>query len=283
MSAWTASYTNCTTLDLFEEADERVLLRVIVDQVSDDEEIVLDITDLVDGGYLDDDDTEEDWRSTWDLGSGPPIIITEGSFDVYVLRNAIEILKPHLAPYIKFLDYDVGNEGGASAAVRMLKSFAAAGISNRIVALFDNDSAAYEAVMNLAGSRLPSHFAVMHYPDLQLAQKYPTLGPQGNTTMNVNTLAGSIELYLGEDILRSQGGELTPVQWKGYMGRVRTYQGEVIGKGALQGAFRDKVKVAKADPSSAANQDWSGLQQIIDELINTLSSLPKAASASGTM
>ena len=277
-------WRNKGPLVLFEEADERVLLRVIVDEVADDAEVVLDITDLVDGGYLgEDEDADEDWPSTWDLGSGPPIIITEGSFDAYVLRNAIDVLKPHLTPYIKFLDYNVGNEGGAAAAVRMLRSFAAAGISNRLVALFDNDSAAYEAVMALAGSGLPSHFAVMHYPDLPLAQEYPTLGPQGNTTMNVNRLAGSIELYLGEDILRSQVGELMPVQWKGYMGKVRTYQGEIISKSAVQSAFLDKVKTAKANPSIVASQDWSGLQHIIDELIDTLSSLPKAASAGGTM
>jgi hypothetical protein len=32
-----------------------------------------------------------------------------------------------------------------------------------------------------------------------------------------------------------------------------------MGKGALQGAFRDKVKVAKDDPSRVASQaGWSG-------------------------
>jgi hypothetical protein len=190
-----------------------------------------------------------------------------------VLASAIEILMPHLAGYVKFLDYEVGNEGGASAAVRTLKSFAAAGISNRIMAIFDNDSAAYEAVMTLKSSKLPSHYRVMHYPDLDLANKYPTLGPQGDAVMNVNRLAGSIELYLGSDVLTTENGALMPVQWKGYMGKVKSYQGEVVDKAALQRAFQEKLKFARADPRNVRKQDWSGLQLILDKLIETLSSL----------
>lgn len=273
-SAPKPDWRNKGPLDLFDEADERVLLRVITDQVAPDEPVVLDVSDLVEGGYLNNGHAEgNEWQSSWDLGSGPPIVITEGSYDAQVLRGAVEVLKPHLASYIRFLDYDAGNEGGAVAAVRMLKSFAAAGVSNRIVALFDNDSAAYEAVMHLRGSKLPSYYVVMHYPDLELANAYPTLGPQGNTIMNINRLAGSIELYLGRDVLDSRGGELSPVQWKGYMGRVGAYQGEVVNKAALQRAFREKLKAARADPALIFSQDWSGLALILDKLIDTLSSL----------
>lgn len=182
-------------------------------------------------------------------------------------------MRPHLAGYIRFLDFDIGNEGGASAAVRTLKSFAAAGISNRIVAIFDNDSAAYEAVMALKGTKLPAHYRVIHYPELPLALYYPTLGPQGNSFMNVNRLAGSIELYLGADVLTKTDGTLMPVQWKGYMAKVKSYQGEVIDKSSVQRAFRAKVDAAKADPAVVSRQDWSGLELILDQLVATLSSL----------
>jgi hypothetical protein len=113
-----------------------------------------------------------------------------------------------LASYVRFWDYGFRNEGGASVAVNTLKSFAAAGISNRIVAIFDNDSAAYEAVSALKEVTLPPQYKVIHYPDIDLANEYPTLGPQGNVTMNVNRLAGSIELYLGTDVLKDAKGQL---------------------------------------------------------------------------
>lgn len=261
-------------LELFEEADERVLLRAIVGEFNDADIVSLDVSELDEGGWLDSDEAVESVvEASWRQSSSPPIIITEGTFDAYVLRNAIEILRPHLAGYIRFLDYEVGNEGGASSAVRTLKSFAAAGISNRIVALFDNDSAAYEAVMAFRGTKLPSHYRVMHYPDLPLAEKYPTLGPQGNSFMNVNRLAGSIELYLGADALAQSDGSLMPVQWKGYMGKVKSYQGEVVDKAAVQRAFKEKIAVAKADPKVVEQQDWSGLECVLDKLMETLSSL----------
>lgn len=258
--------------ELFEAADERVLLRAILDQLDDDAAIELDVSDLVDDGWLDERGADKGAAyASWDRDSGPPILITEGTFDAEVLRAAIEILKPHLTDRIRFLDYEVGNEGGASAAVRMLKSFAAAGVNNRIVATFDNDSAAYEAVLGLTNSKLPPHYRVIHYPTLPLASAYPTLGPQGNVTMDVNGLAGSIELYLGRDVLTSPDGSLLPVQWRGYMGKIKRYQGEVVDKGAVQRAFRAKVDLARADPAAVSRQDWSGLQLLVDTLVETLS------------
>ena len=260
---------------LFEGVDERVLLRVIVDQIADDEPIVLDVSELFEGGWMDSEgNTDEAWQLGLESGANPPIVITEGSYDARVLQEAIEILKPHLSGYIRFLDFEMGNEGSASAAVRTLKSFAAAGISNRIVALFDNDSAAYEAVTSLRGIKLPPHYAVIHYPDLKLADAYPTLGPQGETVMNVNRLAGSIELYLGTDVLTTANGNLTPVQWKGYMSKVGAYQGEIMNKGAIQSAFRQKFESAQGDRKRVQTQDWSGLALILDTLIDVLSTLP---------
>ena len=152
----------------------------------------------------------------------------------------------------------------------MLKSFAAAGISNRVVAYFDNDSAAYEAVMGLQ-VKLPGHYRILHYPDLEVARLYPTLGPQGNSKMDVNRLAGSIELYLGLDVLAAGDGGLLPIQWKGYMGKIKTYQGEVVDKGRVQRAFKEKVNAAKANPAVIIEQDWSSLELVLSKLVATLS------------
>ncbi|MGW4931871.1 hypothetical protein ACWEQH_02605 [Streptomyces sp. NPDC004166] len=261
-------------LDIFQGSDSRILMRVLVEHFEDDCSVFFDLTDYIEDAYPSNDSAE--WMPVWQLDATPPIVITEGSFDATVLRSAIEILRPHLAPYIRFLDYSVGNEGGAAAAVRTLKSFAAAGISHRIVAIFDNDSAAYEAVLALRPNSIPEHYGVMHYPHLPLAEAYPTLGPQGDSVMDVNGLAGSIELYLGRDVLEGESGTLTPVQWKGYMHKIGAYQGEVTNKGALQNSFRAKVDEVLADSEVIKNQDWSGLELILDALVKELSHLPAA-------
>ncbi len=261
-------------LEIFMGADSRLLLRALVEHFDGDAILLFDLTDYMIDSSLGDIDT--DWLPVWQLDATPPIVITEGKFDAMVLESALGILKPQLAPYVRFLDYGVGNEGGAAAVVRTLKSFAAAGIAHRIIAIFDNDSAAYEAVLGLRPDSLPEHYGVMHYPDLPLATAYPTLGPQGNSVMDVNRLAGSIELYLGRDVLEVSNGELTPVQWKGYMHKVRAYQGEVTNKGSLQDAFRAKLEAAKSDPTKVTSQDWSGIQLILDALLDKLGTLPAA-------
>ena len=46
--------------------------------------------------------------------------------------------------------------------------------------------------------------------------------------MNLNGLAGLIEMYMGKDILTGNDGNLELVQWGGYMSRVNKYQGSLI-------------------------------------------------------
>jgi HEPN/Toprim N-terminal domain 1 len=260
-------------LEILSSYDHRVLLRAILEHIDENVVVKLDLTELVAGGWLDKQDFDSALRKGWKLDIGVPIIITEGTYDAQVLKGAIEILKPHLVPYIRFLDYDFRNEGGASVAVSTLKSFAAAGINNRIVAIFDNDSAAREAVTALKGIKLPPQYKVIHYPDINLANEYPTLGPQGNVAMNVNGLAGSIELYLGADVLKDDEGNLMPVQWKGYMSKIKSYQGELLNKSLAQKAFNEKLKAAKTNRKNVDKQDWSGLSAILDKLVETLSNL----------
>jgi hypothetical protein len=145
-----------------------------------------------------------------------------------------------------------------------VKAFSGAGITNRIVALFDNDTAAREATRMLAAVPLPANIVVRHYPELPLLRNYPTLGPSGLTSLNVNGLAASIELYLGEDILQDGGGGLIPIQWRGYSQTLRQYQGEVIGKNTLHDAFRGKLEHCRVDRGALQTTDWSGLAAILE-------------------
>ena len=47
-------------------------------------------------------------------------------------------------------------------------------------------------------------------PDIELANNYPTIGPNGEEYMNINGRACSIELFLGKDVL-SEDGKYIPV------------------------------------------------------------------------
>ena len=172
------------------------------------------------------------------LVSSTIIVLTEGSTDANALSQTLALLYPHLSEYYSFLDFGMSNmEGGAANLVRMVKAFIGSGIINRVIALFDNDTAAQVAMRGFQSLSIPENITIMRYPPISYAEDYPTIGPQGVSNMNVNGLAGSLELYFGEDVLRDSSGQLTPVQWKGYDQRLGQYQGELVNKSALQSSY----------------------------------------------
>lgn len=64
----------------------------------------------------------------------------------------------------------------------MARAFAAAGISNRVVAIFDNDAVGIRELRALDRKELPRHIRACTYPPLPLAERYPTLRPAGRGT-----------------------------------------------------------------------------------------------------
>ena len=79
--------------------------------------------------------------------------------------------------------------------------------------------------------------------------------------MDVNGVAASIELYLGEDVLL-EAGQLVPVQWTGFDTGLRRYQGEVLGKAGIQERFFSKLERAKADRANLEGPGWAGLRAV---------------------
>lgn len=111
------------------------------------------------------------------------------------------------------MDFGKGAEGSASAIMKAVSSFIGAGVTNRIVAIADNDTAAHDAMKKMKASELPANVRLLHYPSLGFLASYPSLGPQSfeAVLMDVNGLAGSLELYLGTQVLAKLDGALRPV------------------------------------------------------------------------
>lgn len=251
--------------------DIRSFIRVACEFVPKNSQLVQDITEVAHAGYYEEDEPVCA-NLTRALTAGHPensaqIILTEGSTDVEILREALALLYPHLFGYYTFLDFaSIRPQGGAGSLVTTVKAFAAAGISNKIIAIFDNDTAAFDARRSLASLQLPQNIAVCSYPYLSSLEAYPTLGPSGLVPLNVNGLAASIELYLGMDILTN--GEDFPVQWKGYVESLGKYQGEVMHKGRLQERFREKIAQCKSSTDEINPYDWSGLKAILEVIFH---------------
>jgi hypothetical protein len=61
-------------------------------------------------------------------------------------------------------------------------------------------------------------------------------------------------------------GELSPIQWKGYIDGVKKYQGEIMNKNDLQEAFIKKLSICSADPTRIEKTDWSGIRLILSHI-----------------
>ncbi len=83
------------------------------------------------------------------------------------------------------------------------------------------------------------------------------------TTMDVNGMAASIELYLGADIL-SEDGKFSPVQWTGYDAASKKYQGEVLNKKRIHERFREKLRSCDESLERTNNNgNWNGMRKVL--------------------
>jgi hypothetical protein len=254
---------------LWEYGDVRLCLRATI-ECCPEGMVCVDVTDLIEGGWLapDGDPREAALQSFgWaERYASPIVVLTEGSADAQVLETSLAVIYPHLQEFIRFADFSQRPEANAGALVKTVKAFAAAGITNRVVALFDADAAAYDAVRSLSDLTLPPSIVVRHLPPLDLARDYPTVGPEGAGTMDVNGKACSLELYLGSDVLAGAEGSLAPVHWTAFIPGVGAWHGVVEGKSELHARFREKARVALSDPTQVPLQDWAGLRSILDQI-----------------
>lgn len=200
------------------------------------------------------------------------VILAEGSDDITVLSNSLKFLYPHLQEYFQFIDFHESNYGGgAPEIIKIIKAFIAIKLKKRVIAIFDNDTMAREALSTFRKNniKIPNNIKILHYPDVEFLKSYPTIGPTGGITLaDVNGLAGSIELYLGKDVLTGyrETEECYPVQWKSYNNTLKCYHGEIMNKSIFIEKF-----LLKCNVQTLNQDDWVELQAIWEEMIGVFS------------
>jgi hypothetical protein len=258
----------------FPTSDPRVHIRALLDSCSDAAKVSLDITDLIQEGELKFgaricDDARAAASKSPVLE--PTIIIGEGCSDIFILRSALAVLFPHLRDYFGFFDYEeLRVDGGAGYVTKFLRAFGGARISSKIVAVFDNDTAGcweFEVAKSLP---LPPNIKAMRLPDIDLARNYPSVGPQGAHKVDVNGTAASIEMYLGRQNLSLTDGPLTPVRWRAYNDRARSYQGEIENKSEVVERFkRDLMQVHNPSEARARFPELTAIWRAIFDVART--------------
>jgi hypothetical protein len=262
--------------------DINIAIRLALEACSGAVELTYDVTDLVAGEYIKPneklvtsvgDASEDEHRY-----SSRIIVLTEGRTDAWILSEALNLIFPHVAEYYSFMEFEaVRFGGGAGNLANLLKAFAGAGVANRTIGLFDNDTAGLAAIDTLKQIDLPSHIRVLKLPDIDSLNSYPTLGPGGKGNLNVNGVAASIELYLGDDVL-ADGVEFTPIQWTGYDSKMGRYQGEVLAKEQIHARFKEKLRMGLANPSTLDAPTWDNLRTVFETLFCAFEDLDRQRS-----
>jgi hypothetical protein len=178
------------------------------------------------------------------------VVLTEGKADTRILQSSLARLYPHLKHMYSFLDHSAFKaQGGTGELERLARGFAGAGIFNRTVVLFDNDTAGAAAAQRLSRAGLPDNFRILTLPDLDIARSYPTIGPTGPADTDINGRACGIELYCGSTALTGEDGLLCPIQWTGYDSGMKRYQGEPLEKERIKERFYETL-ACSSDPQT---------------------------------
>ena len=234
-------------------------LRVILEAFNKNKKVIVDFTNLYEGGWCDE-------IFVGELRQAPKtVILTEGKFDIKILSRTMKLLYPGMEKFYSFFDFETfRTKGSTDSVVSYVKAFASAQIENRVIALLDNDAAGVEARNQLKEINLPDNFRVMTLPDVKIAKKYPTVGPTKNEKVDVNGRACSIEIYLGKDVLKVDG-EFEPVMWEGYKEKVKRYQGKLLNKSSIQERFENKLEQAM-NVGIEDEKDWLELRQVFEQI-----------------
>ncbi|MFR9727522.1 hypothetical protein ACL02R_29795 [Streptomyces sp. MS19] len=257
----------------FEDDDEpRFLLAALLHGQDPQSTVTMDLSDLLAADYCssDEDLSAQAVRelSFMTASTGPVIVITEGKFDAQVIPRALRLVRPDIAGYFKFWDLETTKAaGGTDQVVKNMRSFAAAGVMNRVIGILDNDTAGRHAEKQLASTSLPDHYAVCRLPDLDYAQSYPTLGPSGASSDDVTGRACSVEFYFGQDCLHGPDGKPVPVRWKSHIDPMNDYQGELANKPYVQERIKEMLREAE-EGEKPLGSEWDPMRRLAETLIS---------------
>lgn len=248
--------------------DFRYYLRGFLEKLDDGIEIQIDLTQVVDAGYynLDDNIAENS------LGkASKTIIFTEGKYDTEIIQQCMQLLYPEYVDYFSFLDIEASNlELNSSRLITYLKSFISAGIINKVIVLFDNDTEGNYCKNELLKiNKIPNNFSIHTYPNIDIAKNYPTIGPKGIENMDINERACSIELYLCKEAL-TKVRKLIPVQWSSFNEKMQRYQGSFSSKdkGEIQSKFNQILSTCKKSKPEIKKYDFFAMKILLQNIFS---------------
>lgn len=239
-----------------------VIARLVVNRLAG--EIHLDLTDIVQGGWLGEEQVDQLLQDT----DTQFLVVTEGSSDRKIIERALQHLHPELADLFYFADEKLPlPQSGAARVTELLKAFASIKVRNNTIAIFDNDSEGrHEYSVSKLACKDAANIEPILLPDREDLTSVVCSGPDGLHVTDINGRAASIEMYL--DRLPLERGE-AEVKWNAFLAKAGDWQGEPIKKKQITRSFFQHLKTD--------TYETSGLEAVLETIFNAASTISQRA------
>ncbi len=189
------------------------------------------------------------------------LIATEGTSDARILRRAVDVLRPDIADFFRFIDVDLSHPfPGTGNLVKFAEGLVHIDVQNRIIFVLDNDGEGCAGLRRIEGMQKPVNMRAMVLPALDDFRNFPARGPEGTTTTDINERAAAIECYLD---LNLPGREGPVVIWSNYKKEVERWHGALDFKESYTKHFLGQTDSALLDGSYRTEK----LEAVLDAIL----------------
>lgn len=186
------------------------------------------------------------------------LIITEGSTDTKIIQKVLCSHREEYADFFQFIDVEKGQHfDGTESLYKFCKRLVSIGVLNRVIFLYDNDSAGISRYNDTKKLSLPKNIVTSKLPDIRSFKKFDTIGPKGEKKEDINGKAASIECYL--DLSHGNKNNKPRIRWSSYIESIGQYQGALEDKSLYTKHF---LSLKHRD----ATYDYSKLEILLDHL-----------------
>ena len=212
------------------------------------------------------------WEEEASFVAGAPrlkrvLVATEGTSDARILRRGLDALRPDIADFFHFIDVNENHPfWGTGSLVKFAEGLVRIDVQNQILFLLDNDAEGRDAERRLQALGMPTNMRAMVLPDHPSLRDFPSLGPQGISSGDINGRAAAIECYLD---LTLPGYPPPKVVWSNYKKDVDAWQGALEHKGSYAKHFFEQTNEQLLD----GGYDTSKLAAVLDALVAEAASL----------
>ena len=207
----------------FENLDVLYFLRLFMENP---ENLNLDLewrtADVIESGYA----AENIYTGVED--NDKILIVTEGTTDTFIIKKAIELLRPDILEFFTFIDMEENYPfSGTGNLFRFCQGLSSIKIQNKILVIFDNDLEGVYNFDRVKKLKFPKNMNAMRLPYCKEFEHFLTIGVSDVFCDNINNRAVAIECFLDF----SKVEESTPrVRWTNYVEKQNDYQGALENK-----------------------------------------------------